>query len=78
MSTGTATKKYVDPLLAVFGGRLLFKPRARCGGDMSRSGLFVRAADAKTELCCEPIATAVRHGARPSKLPLRRASRVSG
>lgn len=72
-----ATKKYVDPLLEVFGRRLLFPTDFVGRGDMSRGGLLLRAADVKTELRCEPVATAVRHGARPSRLPPRRSSRAS-
>lgn len=68
-----ATDKYVSPLLQVFGDRLLF-PREFVGrGDMSRGGLLLRQARAGVQLEYEPIATAVRHGARPPKLtPLRR------
>ena len=68
-----ATNKYVEPLLRVFGERLLF-PRDFVGrGDMSRGGLLLRQSRAGTELEYIPIASAVRHGARPPKLtPLRR------
>ncbi|HJQ21811.1 MAG TPA: hypothetical protein VJ867_15785 [Gemmatimonadaceae bacterium] len=68
-----ATDKYVEPLLRVFGERLLF-PRDFVGrGDMSRGGLLLRQARAGVELEYEPVATAARHGARPPKLaPLRR------
>jgi hypothetical protein len=66
-----ATGKYVEPLQAVFGERLLF-PTAFVGrGDMSRGGLLLRCADAGLELDYVPIAGAVRHGARPAKLPPR-------
>lgn len=68
-----ATNKYVGPLLAVFGGRLVF-PRDFIGrGDMSRGGLMLRAAAAERELEYIPVANAVRHGKRPPKLgPLSR------
>jgi hypothetical protein len=63
-----ATNKYVEPLLGVFGERLVF-PRDFVGrGDMSRGGLLLRHARAGTELQYSPIANAVRHGARPPKL----------
>jgi hypothetical protein len=63
-----ATGKYVDPLLSVFGDRLLF-PTAFVGrGDMSRGGLLLRSARAGTELGYEPVAGAVRHGVRPPRL----------
>jgi hypothetical protein len=66
-----ATKKYVEPLLEVFGERLLF-PRDFVGrGDMSRGGLLLRHAEAGAELVYAPVATAVRHGKRPPKLPKR-------
>ena len=70
-----ATGKYVEPLQAVFGGRLLF-PTAFVGrGDMSRGGLLLRCADAGLELDYAPIAGAVRHGARPARLLQRTRSR---
>jgi hypothetical protein len=69
------TRKYADPLLAIFGERLLF-PAAFVGrGDMSRGGLLLRAVSDGKELEYVPLATAVRHGSRPPKLPpLRRRS----
>lgn len=64
-----ATAKYVDPLLSVLGERLLF-PLAFVGrGDMSRGGLMLRAARAGVELEYAPVLGAVRHGARPPRLP---------
>lgn len=67
-----ATKKYVDPLLAVFAERLVF-PREFVGrGDMSRGGLLLRHADSGQPLEYTPVATAVRHGKRPPKLAPRR------
>ena len=63
-----ATKKYVDPLLSVFGERLVF-PREFVGrGDMSRGGLLLRQVDSGQQLEYAPVATAVRHGKRPPKL----------
>ena len=67
-----ATNKYVEPLLKVFGERLVF-PRDFIGrGDMSRGGLMLRHAAEGRELEYIPVANAVRHGKRPPKLaPLR-------
>jgi hypothetical protein len=64
-----ATGKYLDTLLAVFGDRLLFPADFVGRGDMSRGGLLLRAAKSGDELACTPVAGAVRHGARPPKLP---------
>jgi hypothetical protein len=64
-----ATGKYVDILLKAFGERLVF-PREFVGrGDMSRGGLMLRCAREGRELDYVPVAGAVRHGARPPKLP---------
>jgi hypothetical protein len=68
-----ATGKYVDPLLEVFGDRLIF-PECFVGrGDMSRGGLLLRAARTGEELAYRPIAGAIRRGKRPAKLPRLRA-----
>lgn len=73
-----ATGKYVDPLLEVFGDRLVF-PTAFVGrGDMSRGGLLLRHARERRELEYGPVAGAIRHGARPPKLtPMRDWQRAS-
>ncbi len=64
-----ASTKYVEPLLEVFGERLLF-PAAFVGrGDMSRGGLLLRAAAANEELEMTPVRGARRRGTRPPKLP---------
>ena len=63
-----ATKKYVDPLLRVFGERLVFPEDFVGRGDMSRGGLLLRHVTSKTQLSYAPVATAVRHGKRPPKL----------
>jgi hypothetical protein len=64
-----ATDKYATPLERVFGERLLF-PRDFIGrGDMSRGGLLLRCARAQLELDYIPVSGAIRHGARPPKLP---------
>jgi predicted kinase len=63
-----ATPKYVDPLLEIFGERLMFPQEFVGRGDMSRGGLMLRCALERKELTYVPVAGAVRHGARPPKL----------
>ncbi len=65
-----ATDKYCQPLLTVFGSRLLF-PRDFIGrGDMSRGGLLLRAARSKKELEYVSLQSVEkRSGQRPPKLP---------
>jgi hypothetical protein len=63
-----ATSKYVEPLLAVFGERLLFPAEFVGRGDMSRGGLMLRCVTAGTQLTYVPLAGAARHGARPPRL----------
>lgn len=63
-----ATSKYVEPLLGIFGDRLLF-PREFVGrGDMSRGGLMLRAVRDGVPLTCTPVAGSRRKGSRPPKL----------
>jgi hypothetical protein len=64
-----ATPKYVEPLLKIFGQRLLFPAEFAGRGDMSRGGLMLRCAHSGEQLTYVPVATAKRHGARPPKLP---------
>lgn len=64
-----ASDKYVEPLLGVFGERLLFPVDFVGRGDMSRGGLMLRAARAGTELSYGRVLGAVRRGARPPRLP---------
>jgi hypothetical protein len=64
-----ATPKYVEPLLKIFGERLLFPAEFAGRGDMSRGGLMLRCARSGEQLTYVPVATAKRHGARPPKLP---------
>lgn len=64
-----ATPKYVEPLLAVFGERLLFPAEFAGRGDMSRGGLMLRCAREGTQLTYVPVATSPRHGSKPPKLP---------
>jgi len=63
-----ATPKYVEPLLGVFGERLLFPADFVGRDDMSRGGLMLRCARAGVELRYVPVGTAVRRGCRPPKL----------
>jgi predicted kinase len=63
-----ATPKYVEPLLEIFGERLMFPQEFVGRGDMSRGGLMLRYAAEKRELTYVPVAGAVRHGTRPPKL----------
>jgi hypothetical protein len=64
-----ATPKYVDPLLGIFGERLLFPAEFAGRGDMSRGGLMLRCVSARTQLTYVPVATGTRRGSRPAKLP---------
>jgi hypothetical protein len=58
-----ATRKYVLPLLEVFGASLFFPRRFAGLGDMGRGALLLRAAADGIELDYEPLASAVRAGA---------------
>ena len=64
-----ATPKYLEPLLDIFGSRLLFPSEFVGRGDMSRGGLMVRCAREGVELDYIPAYNAVRRGRRPPKLP---------
>ncbi len=64
-----ASDKYVDLLLEIFDGRLLFPVDFVGRGDMSRGGLLLRSARSGTELPYGPVRGAVRHGPRPPRLP---------
>jgi len=64
-----ATGKYADVFLEALGDRLLFPPSFVGRGDMSRGGLLLRAVHAAEELPYAPLRGAVRHGARPPRLP---------
>lgn len=63
-----ATPKYVEPLLQIFGERLLFPTEFVGRGDMSRGGLMLRSVEANEELAYTPVLNAIRRGARPPKL----------
>lgn len=64
-----ASPKYVEPLLEVLGDRLLFPAEFVGRGDMSRGGLMLRCSRSGDELEYIPVATAVRRGHRPARLP---------
>jgi hypothetical protein len=64
-----ATAKYVEPLLGIFGDKLVFPTEFAGRGDMSRGGLMLRCVRKKVELNYVSIATGERHGPRPAKLP---------
>jgi hypothetical protein len=60
-----ATKKYVDPLAAVFAERLLF-PQAFVGrGDMSRGSMLLKAVESGVELVYTEVVGAVRTTREP-------------
>jgi hypothetical protein len=64
-----ATLKYMEPLVAIFGERLMFPEEFAGRGDMSRGGLMLRAAESGTELQYSVLGGLTRHGRRPPKLP---------
>src|SRR5689334_4681918 len=64
-----ATVKYLAPMVAIFGHRLLFPPDFIGRGDMSRGGLMLRCARSGHELAYEPLGNLTRHGPRPPRLP---------
>ncbi len=73
-----ASPKYVDVLLGIFRERLLFPIACAGRGHMPRGGLLLRRVREGVELDYAPIAGAVRHGARPPKLPpLGRSSEIA-
>lgn len=63
-----ATSKYLEPLIDIFGERLLFPAEFIGRGDMSRGGLMLRCVQDRSELEYIPAHTAVRRGKRPPKL----------
>ncbi|HEX5422906.1 MAG TPA: hypothetical protein VFW94_05105 [Candidatus Acidoferrales bacterium] len=69
-----ATQKYVEPLLTIFGERLLFPADFVGRGDMSRGGLMLRCQRAGVQLNYVPVISAVLHGSRPPRLPKTKAA----
>ena len=63
-----ATGKYTEPLLSVFGERLLFPVEFVGRGDKSRGGLMLRCARSGEELSHVSLRGAIRRGRRPAKL----------
>jgi len=72
-----ASGKYLDPLGAVFGERLLVPCSFVGRGDMRRGGLLLRAVDAGEELDYAIALDTERRGARPPRLTPRRKKRSS-
>jgi len=66
-----ATPKYVEPLLAIFGEKLVFPSEFAGRGDMSRGGLMLRCVQESVELAYVSIASGKLHGPKPAKLPKR-------
>jgi len=63
-----ATAKYLEPLLEIFGSRLVFPSEFVGRGDMSRGGLMLRCAREGTELEYVSALSAPRRGRRPPVL----------
>ncbi len=63
-----ATFKYAEPLIEVFGDRLVFPEEFVGRGDMSRGGLLLRSCSAARPLNYVPVSSAQRRGKRPRKL----------
>ena len=63
-----ASGKYVEPLMEVFGERLVFPAEFVGRGDMSRGGLLLRCVADGRELDYVPIPGAQRRGPRPARL----------
>ena len=64
-----ATPKYVEPLLGIFGERLVFPAEFAGRGDMSRGGLMLRCVRENVPLNYVSLMTGPRHGSKPPKLP---------
>jgi hypothetical protein len=71
-----ATTKYVDPLIEIFGERLVFPAEFVGRGDMSRGGLMFRAVESGLELTYTPVLSAIRRGRRPPKLTPRARAKI--
>jgi hypothetical protein len=72
-----ATPKYVEPLVSVFGERVLFPAEFVGRGDMSRGGLMLRSVESGKELEYIAVLNATRRGQRPPKLlPLKRSAQL--
>lgn len=64
-----ATQKYAEPLLGIFGAKLMFPAEFAGRGDMSRGGLMLRAVREGEPLTYVCLTNSTRHGPRPPKLP---------
>jgi hypothetical protein len=69
-----ATPKYLEPMIGVFGQRLLFPEEFVGRGDMSRGGLMLRCVQQGVQLTHVPLGELTRHGVRPPKLTDERSS----
>jgi hypothetical protein len=69
-----ATSKYLEPMIGVFGPRLLFPEEFVGRGDMSRGGLMLRCVQQGVQLTHVPLGKLTRHGVRPPKLTDARSS----
>ena len=63
-----ASGKYTNPLLEIFGERLLFPFDFIGRGDMSRGGLMLRQARSGIELAYRPVQGTSLRGVRPPRL----------
>jgi hypothetical protein len=63
-----ATSKYAEPLIEVFGDRLVFPEEFVGRGDMSRGGLLLRSCSAARPLNYVAVSSALRRGKRPRRL----------
>jgi hypothetical protein len=64
-----ATPKYIEPLMGIWGDRLVFPAEFAGRGDMSRGGLMLRCVRDGLQLKYVPVATAQLHGPKPPRLP---------
>jgi hypothetical protein len=62
-----ATSKYIEPLLEIFGERLMFPAEFVGRGDMSRGSLLLRCVRERLQLTYVQVAGAERRGLRPLK-----------
>lgn len=63
-----ATPKYIEPLLGIFGARLMFPEEFAGRGDMSRGGLMLRATRDRAPLTYVRAVNAMPHISRPPSL----------
>ena len=71
-----ATAKYLEPLVDIFGDRLLFPSDFVGRGDMGRGGLMLRSARDGVELSYAPATSTARRGPRAANLPRIRPNKI--